>query len=538
MFLKKNLVLASLCLTAFAGGLAAQTRNVFVLPLSGTGVQTYTSDSFGPTANFSAAPAPFLVLANGNATKYYVISKSPTNTVVVVDGTNFSTLVTGRFNFNANAEAAAVTPDGKRLIVLAGGVHIIDIASDTDLTPAGIGLTTTPNDLAISLDSTRAFLLSRGSAVVTSVDLTTNTLTGLTFPVPGVNTTVSLAPNGLLYVTAQNRIYEVDPKTLVTRVETPLNATPGKPVYTADGKYALFSNQTPVTGSSLILFDFALHSVTSSLPGNLGITFDQLFPSTANEAYAISVGTGKVYRITLPNLLASGEANFGNGPLSGILTGVTSSEYQPRVFYLAGSSALYRVDLSPGGNLVTQQTGLATQPSALNFGGPLNVGTPAQVLLYNNGQSVAAGTALTPLVVRVVDNLGRPLSNVPVNFSAGDAGTIIQNPNPVTSNDGFAQTTVTAAQNAGSYSINATAGSIVATYSITVTGTGTGTGGGGGTSESSSENYGVVKVGAGFVSNRTLTLQPSVSIPVGLEGAKTSFQIVVALNFGSSPVHK
>ena len=479
MFLKKNLVQAFLCLTALAGGIEAQTRNVFVLPASGTVVQAYTSDSFGPTANFGAAPAPFLVLANANASKYYVISKSPTNTVVVVDGTNFSTLITGKFNFNANADAAAITPDGKRLIVLAGGVHIIDIASDTDLTPSGIGLTTAANDLAISLDSSRAFLLNRGNSLVTSVDLTTNTLTGLTFPVPGVNTTVSLAPNGLLYVTAQNRIYEVDPKTLQLRFEIPLNATPGKPVYTSDGKYALFSNLTPVTGSSLILLDLALHSIASTLPGNLGITFDQLFPATATEAYATSIGNGKVYRLTIPNLLNSGEASFGNGPFAGILTGVTSNEVKPRLLYLAASNALYRVDISPGANFVTQQTGLPTQPSALSFGSPSTAGTPAQVLLYNNGQSVAAGTSLTPLVVRVTDSSGRPLSNVPVNFSAGDAGTLIQNPNVVTSNDGYAQTTVTAAQTAGAYSINATAGSVVATFSITVTGTGTGTGTGG-----------------------------------------------------------
>ena len=493
MFLKKNLVLASLCLTALAGGLEAQTRNVFVLPASGTGVQAYTSDSFGPTANFGAAPAPFLVLANGNASKYYVISKSPTNTVVVVDGTNFSTLVTGRFNFNANAEAAAVTPDGKLLIVLAGGVHIIDTASDTDLTPNGIGgLTTIPNDLAISLDSSRAFLLSRGSALVTSVDLTTKALTGLSFPVPGVNTTVSVAPNGLLYVTAQNRIYEVDPKTLQLRFEIPLNATPGKPVYTSDGKYALFSNQTPVTGSSLILLDLALHTIASTLPGNLGITFDQLFPANAIEAYAISVGNGKVYHLTIPNLLASGEASFGNGPITGVITGVTSNEARPRLLYLAASNALYRVDISPGANFVTQQTGLPTQPSALSFGSPSTAGTPAQVLLYNNGQSVAAGTSLTPLVVRVTDSSGRPLSNVPVNFSAGDAGTLIQNPNVVTSNDGYAQTTVTAAQIAGAYSINATAGSVVATFSITVTGTGTGTGGTGGTTGGGSSIFSIV----------------------------------------------
>lgn len=482
MFLKKNLVLASLCVTALAGGLAAQTRNVFVLPAAGVNIQTYTSDSFGPTANIGSAPAPFLVLANGNASKYYVISKSATNTVVVVDGTNFSTLVSGKFNFNANADAAAVTPDGKRLIVLAGGVHIIDTASDTDLTPNGIGLTSIPNDIAISLDSSRAFLLSRGGAVLTSVDLNTNTLTATSFPIPGINSTVSVAPNGLLYVTAQNRLYELDPKTLALRFEIPLNATPGKPAYTPDGKYALLPNRTPITGSSLILIDLALHTIASSLPGTLttGLTtFDQVFPANSTEAYAISIGSGKTFHLTLPNLLNSSEASFGNGQINGVLAGVTSNEAQPRTLYIAGVSSLYRIDISPGGSFAVQQSGVPTQPSSLNFAASLTTGTPMQVFLYNNGQTVAAGTALTPLVVRVTDSAGHPLSNVPVNFSAGDAGTLIQTPNAVTSNDGFAQTAVTAAQIAGAYSINATAGSVVSTFSINVTGTGTGTGTGG-----------------------------------------------------------
>jgi Outer membrane protein beta-barrel domain len=60
----------------------------------------------------------------------------------------------------------------------------------------------------------------------------------------------------------------------------------------------------------------------------------------------------------------------------------------------------------------------------------------------------------------------------------------------------------------------------------------------GGNSGSVSENHGEVNVGAGFVLNRTLTLQPSVSIPVGVDNAKTSFQIAFAFNFGSSPARK
>ena len=49
-----------------------------------------------------------------------------------------------------------------------------------------------------------------------------------------------------------------------------------------------------------------------------------------------------------------------------------------------------------------------------------------------------------------------------------------------------------------------------------------------------SSDYGVAKVGAGFIVNRQLTLQPSVSIPFGEDGAKSSFTLAFAYTFGSS----
>jgi hypothetical protein len=53
-----------------------------------------------------------------------------------------------------------------------------------------------------------------------------------------------------------------------------------------------------------------------------------------------------------------------------------------------------------------------------------------------------------------------------------------------------------------------------------------------GTSDSESQSYGEIDVGAGFVINKTLTLQPSVAIPVGVDGAKSAFQLAFAFNFG------
>jgi hypothetical protein len=65
----------------------------------------------------------------------------------------------------------------------------------------------------------------------------------------------------------------------------------------------------------------------------------------------------------------------------------------------------------------------------------------------------------------------------------------------------------------------------------------TGNASGGGFNVSTNQNYGDLTIGSGFVINRTLTLQPGVSIPVGLENGKTSFSIAVAFNFGSHNAH-
>jgi hypothetical protein len=55
-----------------------------------------------------------------------------------------------------------------------------------------------------------------------------------------------------------------------------------------------------------------------------------------------------------------------------------------------------------------------------------------------------------------------------------------------------------------------------------------------GISQSENSNYGVVSAGAGFVINRTLTIQPAVNIPVGLDGGKASFSLSVGFNFGTA----
>jgi len=55
-----------------------------------------------------------------------------------------------------------------------------------------------------------------------------------------------------------------------------------------------------------------------------------------------------------------------------------------------------------------------------------------------------------------------------------------------------------------------------------------------GATDSQSEEYSEIDVGAGFVINRTLTLRPSVDIPVGLDGAKSELRFSFSYNFGAT----
>jgi hypothetical protein len=51
-------------------------------------------------------------------------------------------------------------------------------------------------------------------------------------------------------------------------------------------------------------------------------------------------------------------------------------------------------------------------------------------------------------------------------------------------------------------------------------------------SASDSQSYGLLTLGTGFVFNSRFSLNPSINIPVGLDGASTSFGLVGAMNFG------
>src|SRR6266542_3582089 len=85
MLARRLLVWAVVVFAFFSVNLQAQT--VFLTPSGGSGqsVSTFTGDPFNPGVSFSATSNTFLVLSLPQGNKFYVISKSATDAVLVTD---------------------------------------------------------------------------------------------------------------------------------------------------------------------------------------------------------------------------------------------------------------------------------------------------------------------------------------------------------------------------------------------------------------------------------------------------------------------
>ncbi len=454
-------------------------------------------------AGFTAGAGAFQVLAKPDGTEYYVISASATQTVTTVDPgfQNPKSLA----SLGAPASTAALTADGKYLLVVAGGaLYIINTATDTQVNTTGI---TPPNgpivDMALSLDGSQAFLLSSttnsaglAQSALYSVTPATGNIVS-TLAIANIVTNVAVGPNDLVYVSATNRFYEINPATLAYtgNGQIALNAKPGKPGFTPDGHYALLPNQSPgQSGSAILLIDLVAHDVATT-GSNLGnAILDSIIVPNNSVAYAYSGNTASVYAFTIPNLNVSG-ISFAGVPTLNITAVALSSESQegtnasptatansPKTahyLYLLAPGDIYRVDLTDN-ELAGQNAVSIQQPGAVEVAGPANTGaSPSALLVYGNKQNVALSSVSEPLVLRALDGNGNPLSGVPVTFATTIAGVKIANPSVTTGANGYAVTTITAPATAAQIAVTATAGSLTATYGITA---GTlSTGGSGGT---------------------------------------------------------
>lgn len=465
----------------------AFASNIVVLPQENSGNTTgyiYSPEPFTQIGTFAADPLAFEAVWHPNGQKFYVFSKSVTKSITVYSGT--SPYAETTFRSLANISTARISPDGRRLVVLSQAVRIYDTATDQEIT----GLNTcgdtpcTPVAVDFSIDSNRAFILNSNGSLV-AINLGNNTI-GSRLAISNGPSSMAVGPTGLIYVTAQNRLLEIDGREALTQIGAEIPITGSNCLgaqFTPDGSRAVVACN--VIGSTQIyVVEIITRTVSqASIPNAVAERFKVI--SNSSALYYIGV-SNTVFRGGLVSPLSNPIQLELSG--TGVQTGgrfLVTSDEQPtnRYFFSNVSNTISRINLET--NSLNSSISQPTFVGPSFFTGRAPTGIPFSLITITPSQSAIQNTRGRPLVVRALDSATRPLSGVTVNFTSNATGIQFDSSAAITNKDGFATVSFIAPNATGTYTVNAsTGGSQGQAFTINVTTSGNpggNPGGGGGT---------------------------------------------------------
>lgn len=387
---------------------------------------------------------------------------------------------------------ARITPDGRYLMVAGDNFYIVNTINNS-LVATNVGSNGhTIVDVAFSSDSATMYMLRNrlGEYSLATVDLNTLIVSNSAI-ITLAGSTLTMSPNGVLYVSAQDGIGEYNVATLERLATILVTGRPGPLRFTPDGTRAYFANLTPEFGGrSIQTFRTRQRDTTGwPLPNTLPTMprFDDVLIASADMIFALDRATSTLWRI-FPDPLVGQAAQFPNIVDSNqVFSAAISNEIpEARFLYLLGSYngnlAVRRINL--GDFSAAGQRGVTGSQGILSYATiPPQFGATFMTKFGENQQLPLAGGTVR-IAVRLADLNGRPVYNHPVLFSTPNSNVIISNNNRTTGSEGYAETSVAVPGIPGNYTISVVAASISETFTIRVLENnpdpGGGNGGGGG----------------------------------------------------------
>ena len=436
----RAVVLCLFALFAATDTLRAKGR-VFLFPPSGTGVITVLdADSLAALGSFTGTSTVTDVLGAADGKKFYAISRTSVDTVVVVDAETL--LVTQRLSLGASAADAEITPDGKYLLVAGGMVRVV--RTDTDEQLPGIPVGGGPTQIVIDNTSTKAYVLANRGKVVNVIDLA-SLVVERTLEVPR-SSSIALTPNDArLLVATRTGLSQFRTTDLaeIERIESSSAIVNGKILPLPNSTQVVVQNRSTGATANSLLFDLNARKVHPI--GNVGATnFEEIVIVTNEQAFGILAGSREFVEIDMtatPNPTIS-VLSFGQDSSD---MGISPNN---KVIFLSSlpASTVTRVDVA-----TIQATNTVVVPGkpaghAVVF--PPSQLPPARITVNGgNNQFIPPGRTLPVAVsVRVVDAEGSPISGQAVLFAAegSPVEVIIDTPEPsVTNSRGIASAVVT-----------------------------------------------------------------------------------------------
>src|SRR5712692_3606249 len=289
-------ILAGLILSA---GLQATDR-IFVFPSGATRTVTALDvDSLATVGAFPASPSAFKAISVPDFPKTFIVSGDSERTLTEVSLTTLQ--VIRSLPLGAGAGDAALTGNGRRLLVSAGRLKVFDVSKvlgDPGSQVADVDVGQGPGQIEVSNDSSRAYVLTAGG--VAAVDLTATPPSVVQIPVPGAQSMVFRPDNRNLLVLGSGGINVISTRTNTVSTAIPVGEIQnisGRILVTPDSTRAIVVNfgLAPFNNSQIV----DLSSGTATPIGGSNQALSQIVIADNSTAFGIVPGTGTVLKIDL-----------------------------------------------------------------------------------------------------------------------------------------------------------------------------------------------------------------------------------------------
>ena len=471
-----------ICLLAFT--VALQANNVFVLP-DGNQSQTvnvFAAEPFVSAGSFAGPQGLALdtIASPDSPVRYWTYGDTPTDTVVAVNQ-NMSELFRSGPSA-ASAQNGVVTPDGQRILLAADTLRIYNAATFAEIIPdPPLDVGQAVIDVAVSIDSRYAYVLSSASQLLTRVDLSTYTVDG-TIPIPGQTVGVAVGPDSLVYVSVLNQVLIIDGESMTVLGNIIINGRPAKMYFTPDGRYGIAINRTPITNATCWVFDLVERNLAGTIQALFGSFStpiqmdDKVVVASNRRVFLTSKMVNSLYVVNLSPGIGIDSYNIGGvGAPNGVIAAAASNEMKgdfadaQHLFY-ATANKLYRVDLATDQLSGNPQT-VNGNVNRLAYARQPSVDSPTAFIMYNNNQAIALGETFRPIIIRALDIVGRPVFGAQVSFASALPDVTFENASQTTNLDGLAMAFVNPGELEGVIPVTVTIGAgLIADFNISIGG--------------------------------------------------------------------
>jgi uncharacterized protein (TIGR03437 family) len=453
--------------------LAAMVVSVGALPAASNlviagsdgGVYDYLTQGRNFIRSWVVGPSVTKIIPSADGQKVYVISTGASGSITTLKR-DFTDRVSPDKSI-ANLVSARLTPDGTKLVVIAGtsSIRVFKTLDDTEAIPSSPANIATITDTVLSADSKSIYVFTGLTKTLVTVDLTTQQIVK-TAQVAAENGTLQRAPNGLLYLATNLALLEIDPLFLVTRASIAFQGLPIRLAFSPDGSTAYTVDPLVTTGASIAAIDLTRHTVAAVSTG--GIFFQKLFAASNDRLFGVT-GDGHLYSVA-PKTSQVIEAHFTDqtSPYTQVTDLVMTEEVPaPQTMYVVRGNRYAEVYLPTSAQVADAGVQGGANINAFAYLRDTQTGIPSKSIAFGANQSIAAGGVASPLGVRILNSASQPLRGISVQFTA-QAGASVNPGTVVTDIDGYAYTTVTLPQTAGIFTVTSAASSVQNTFTMTL----------------------------------------------------------------------